>query len=279
MSLTVSYLNSATHRVKIGAAIFLFAAIVCTTVSAEAATAKKLYKHTATVGNNAVMVLNTYCSSVTVLTSKGRDVRIEAVLKVHGRNYKEAEDLLNRIVIATVSNDSTVSIKTTLPPELNTQNTLFIAGEQQETSVEIAFQIFVPEIIDLDIASSKGTIDISGVTGTIRARTTERPVNLENIRGTAAVYTKNADITVQFLEISGPYCELTTSDADITVSIPENARVTVQADTENGSVSCGVPIVLNGPDTGTRLFGWINGGGVESHLYTDNGRISIQKLR
>jgi hypothetical protein len=63
----------------------------------------------------------------------------------------------------------------------------------------------------------------------------------------------------------------------IQVTLPENVRADLEANTTNGSVTSELPLSLQGEISKRRMEGKINGGGPLLKLRTTNGGISIVK--
>jgi len=265
------------------AAIAIVYIILCLFSSVSfAASAKKQFNEVFAVLPGAKLFLQTRNSSVNITTWKNQQIRIDAELKVSGRSYREAQEFLDKIKIHTKLIENAINVITDFSgQQINTEkrgffDTFFSASS--DFQIEIVFRISVPEQIDINITTSLEPVEISGITGTIHVETSENRISLNGIKGAVTAYTTNAVIQANIIELSNAG-ELTTSNADINISLPENIQTTIQAKAFNGEVKCDFPIVRRGPFSEQIQYGWINGGGVMLYLYTVNGTINIRKTK
>ncbi|MFC1555866.1 DUF4097 family beta strand repeat-containing protein [candidate division KSB1 bacterium] len=239
--------------------------ILFTNTDSIAATAKRQYKRTVAVSGRVCLMVNTRYSDITVLPWNNRQIRIEALITAQGRSYKEAEEFVNKILIRTAVNDTLLKAETILPdfPIKETDRSFWnlVFGSSHDFSVNISFQIFVPEDTDLDITTSDGKIFIDNISGRIRAVTNGKDIELRRMRGLVSAYTTDAKIIADFLNIEGKGIELTTKNGDIEFAIPEDAKITLHSESYHGSISCELPFNKYGPFSDEEQFAWINGGG------------------
>ena len=172
--------------------------------------------------------------------------------------------------------------------------------------------VTVPAGATLILLSSNGPITLSGLTGTILAHTSNAPVSVTGPTTALRAQTSNGTITVRdgagliTLETSnaivdvaagatvldattsnGPISfagslgrglsQLTTSNADVAVTLPRDASFAFDASTSGGTVMTGFSVAGATSDTDTRLAGTVGQGtGTSLVIVTSNGNVRIQ---
>ncbi len=138
----------------------------------------------------------------------------------------------------------------------------------------------------IDVADSEGPLDVDtsggGITidthhGNVKAVTSGGGIRLGDIAGNVEAHTSGgsirADITIQ----PTADCRLDTSGGGITVTLPGNVAMNIDAATSAGHVSSELPVTITGEHKKDHLRGTINGGGPELHLRSSAGGIDINK--
>lgn len=148
------------------------------------------------------------------------------------------------------------------------------------------------------LRTSNGAVELDKVTGTITARTSNGRVRLSGLRGSADVETSNGQIDAEIAEPreGAPFVfrssngsvsvkmsrwsrnplRITTSNASITLALPEGVNADVRAATSNGRVSSDYEVAAR--DFGkNRLEGRLGAGGERIELTSSNGSIRIVK--
>jgi DUF4097 and DUF4098 domain-containing protein YvlB len=121
-----------------------------------------------------------------------------------------------------------------------------------------------------------GPISILSALGAIVAQTAGGTIRLNNVSGRLRAATESGSIVAEVLRgrpLEDSY--LATHAGDITVFLPSDTGVTVQAET-NGALACDFPGLHR---AGASIQGKINGGGPTLKLVGMGGRIEIKKER
>ena len=224
-------------------------------------------------------VLKSKNSKVKVKTWNSLVFRIEANIEVVAPNANEAQSYLDKILFEVDSTGNSVNLISVQPfirPVIREESLTEKLFGSSDLSIFISYQIWVPQQINLGIFASKGTIDMENVNGRVHAETTNSAVNLKQIRGSVTAHTTNAILNVEIIELGTDDLELTTTNPDINVELPEKAKISYYANAEGGEILNDLDFFRKGPFTDQTQYGWINGEGVNLRLYTTNGKIKIK---
>jgi len=216
---------------------------------------------------------------VSVRAGAKPEVRVEAEKRVRAQNRRKAEELLSEVKIRIRASEDRIEILTNVPPGSEGEWSLWdwIFGDNRR-HVEVDYQITVPDSCRVDMETSNGSIDIDGVRGVVRARSTNGAMELTDVSGRIEVETTNGAIRTELARTGGDQrVDLETTNGSITIALPRDIRATVEASTTNGSIHSDFPIEVQGPSRRerTRATVHINGGGGLMELRTTNGGIRI----
>ena len=187
-------------------------------------------------------------------------------------------------------------------------------GLVDQPNLNAHYEITVPSKFDVQLTTSGGDVEVSGVIGRVKLNTSGGRVTCRDIQGDVNGETSGGDIhadgcqgelrldtsggNVNIGNFTGPKinattsggdvgaefgvapkadCELQTSGGNVSVILPAGAGVTLDAHTDGGTVKTELPVAMAGQlDDGT-LRGPINGGGPRLKLETSGGNIEIRK--
>ena len=155
--------------------------------------------------------------------------------------------------------------------------------------IGVDFDVTVPAATTLNVQTSNGSVDASGITGAITLNSSNGSIQADNASGMLRLKTENGSITVSgasasgnsvfetsngsigfsgSLDTSGSYL-FHTSNGSIDLTLPADANFQVSSSTSNGSISSDFNDVTNG-QVGSAPFAQVT-------LETSNGSISIHK--
>lgn len=148
----------------------------------------------------------------------------------------------------------------------------------------------------IKIDTSGGGISVGGGGGSLQGETSGGGVSVKNFAGPARVSTSGGGITIVNVAgkvdgdtsggpinvtlsapVPGPV-KLSTSGGGVTVRAPETAAFLLDAETSGGSVSCDLPITIEGKKEHSRMKGAVNGGETQVHLRSSGGGIHVKRL-
>ncbi len=204
--------------------------------------------------------------SITVTGGSGDRVEIIA--------YKKADDqkYLDEIEIDISHTDDSVVIETDLP-----DSDSWFSGSNKNG--EVRYEILVPANTNLDsIATVNGGVEVSGVAGNVDAKTVNGSLNISDLEADARCSTVNGSIDASFTKLEGQQkVKAETVNGRVTLRLPKDADVQVDADTLNGGI--------NGRDfdletdkgfVGKDMNGNIGNGSARLSIDTVNGSIKVR---
>lgn len=114
-----------------------------------------------------------------------------------------------------------------------------IKGEQKKnvadgfwssgSDITVTYYITVPENYNLDLDTSSGSINISGLKGTVNAHTSFGKITLDKLTGTINANTQSGRVRANISKQPLGNCKLTTSAGSISVSLAQGIEVDLVA--------------------------------------------------
>lgn len=204
--------------------------------------------------------------SITITGGDGDSVEIIA--------YKKADnqEQLDGIEIDISHSADSIVVETDLPES----SSWFSRGNQHG---QVRYEIRVPALTNLDsIETVNGSVKVSGVSGNVDVKTVNGSLNCSDLVADARFATVNGSIDASFLRLEGQQkAKAETVNGRVTLRLPQDADVRVDADTLNGGI--------NGRDfdletdrglVGKDLNGDIGNGSARLNIDTVNGSIRIR---
>lgn len=206
---------------------------------------------------------------VTVIGGSGSTVEITAFKKAGSQDYLDGIE-----IIIDHSADS-VRIETD-HPDRSGIGKWFGSGD---SSGSVTYTLHVPADVTLDtIESVNGDVEISGVSGLVKASTVNGGVRATDLVGNASIETVNGTVEATFARFEGTQkadCE--TVNGRLIINLPSNADARVSAETINGGIDgADFGLQTNKGFVGRDLDGSIGSGSARLDLNTVNGAIKIR---
>jgi len=146
-----------------------------------------------------------------------------------------------------------------------------------DNDVRVDFVVRVPEGVNLIARTVNGPVTATRLTGEVRGHTVNGSVRVSTT-GVARASTVNGSIDVDLgSAVWNDLLELETVNGSVTVSLPDDIDVDVNASTVTGSITTDFPLTVRGRFGPKRLSGRIGNGGRELSLGTVNGDIELRK--
>ena len=207
---------------------------------------------------------------------------------ISGTKYASSEQMLRALKIDIVASGDSIRIRAARPSD-------------RWGNMGARLTIRVPRSTSLErVSTSNGSITATGIDAPVRLRTSNGRVSVDGVRGALDVSTSNGSIRAVVasagdsqpvrLHTSNGSVELsvekmgrsditvTSSNASLTVRLPDGIAADVSASTSNGSITNEFESSFQGRSDKRHLEGRIGGGGPTLELATSNGRISLRKL-
>jgi hypothetical protein len=150
---------------------------------------------------------------------------------------------------------------------------------------------------DVDIDTGDGSITVTGAKGDIRLRTGDGHIEARNLDGKVDAYSGDGHITLDgrmdALTVktgdgsidarirSGSKIDsgwsIRTGDGSVDVVLPADLQANIEASTNDGHISMGIPLMVEGTFSNSQIHGKMNGGGQPIVIHTGDGSIRLSK--
>lgn len=236
---------------------------------ALAANAKvsKEESYTFEISDGGTLSVSNVNGSISVTGGDGKTVEVRATKSA------ENQKTLDKIEIKISQSKDSIEIETDLP---DSSRWLNWGGD----SGSVSYEITVPSSINLDsIDTVNGQVEIRGVSGDVHAESVNGELELEGLAGDAQLETVNGSVTASFAKLEGQQkVKASTVNGRITLRLPKDADVEVNADTLNGGINArDFGLETEKGYVGSDLNGKIGEGSARLNLDTVNGSIKIRK--
>lgn len=191
---------------------------------------------------------------------------------------------------------------------------LFCSSEGRSRNVRI--EVRMPRDADLNVESADGSITIASIDGSVDARTADGHIELKDSRGNLHLRTADGGIDASRLDgqleassgdgrirAEGRFdglnlrtgdgsiearalpgskmlssWSLHTGDGSVDLSLPDGFQANIDARTNDGTISLGLPLLMEGGLNRSNIHGKLNGGGQSLSISTGDGSIRISRL-
>ncbi|MFL6195640.1 MAG: DUF4097 family beta strand repeat-containing protein [Thermoanaerobaculia bacterium] len=271
----------------------LLGALLLAGSAAGAVTLKERFEKTVPLRAGSAIQLKNVNGSVTVEAWDRNEVRVEAEKQVKAGDRDQARKVMDQIHIDVTPGASGVRIETRMPKR---ENGFFEGLMGHNVNASVSYRVQVPRQVALDILNSNGGIRAVGTRGQAHLETSNGALTTEDVRGDMRLETSNGAITVarsqgavtasttngaitaELTDLpDGRDLRFETSNGGVSLRLPRDARLSVDASTSNGGVSS--DFAVEGGQTGRQsLKGDINGGGAKLFIRTSNGRVALDEI-
>jgi len=245
----------------------LFLAVaLATSVSANAkVTKEETYTFNITEGGN--LSVSNVNGSITVTGSNTDDIEVRAI------KTAENQKGLDKIEIKINQSSDSVEIETDLA---DSKRWFGWGGDDGQ----VTYEIKVPAGLNLDsIETVNGSVEIKGVSGDVHAESVNGEIELEDLAGDVQMETVNGSINASFATLGGQQrAKGSTVNGRMTLRLPADADVEINADTLNGSINAkDFDLEPKKGFVGSDLNANIGDGSARLNLDTVNGSIKIHR--
>ena len=141
--------------------------------------------------------------------------------------------------------------------------------------VAVRFTVLVPKGVALDLSTMNGALQITGMTGSLKAATLNGGIRVEAAGGPVAVKTVNGGIDATLSALAPGGAELETVNGAVTVQLPEHVDATLDAESVVGRVQADLPVQVTGTVDPKHIRGTLGRGGPTLHVSTVNGEVRL----
>ena len=150
---------------------------------------------------------------------------------------------------------------------------------------------------DVDIDTGDGSITVDGAKGEIRLRTGDGHIDARNLDGKVdalsgdghikldgrldALSVKTGDGSIDARLQPGSKVNsswsVRTGDGSVDIVLPADLQANIDASTNDGHISLGIPVTVEGTFSNSQIHGKMNGGGQPLVIHTGDGSIRLSK--
>jgi len=142
----------------------------------------------------------------------------------------------------------------------------------------VEYTLTVPRAARLDeIKLINGSLDVTGVSGEVRASCINGKLEAHNLSGRAELSTINGHLDARFDQLAGSSVELNSVNGSVELTIPSDSKAEIEASTVSGGIENDFGLRVNHHRfVGHDLRGELGSGGPRIKLANVNGRIEIR---
>lgn len=282
------------HKPMMKTALLALMGLASAAMSAQAVTLKDRFQQTYPLQAGGTVTLDNVNGGVTVEAWDRPEVQVVADKEVKANDSETAKKAMQQVQIQVGKSAGKLDIVTKLPKR---DNGLFEWMAGKNVNINVKYQIKVPRnaVLDLEtvnggvrlvgthgkaeVETTNGALEIDGVHGNLDLETTNGSISVVRSAGAVEASTTNGSIEVELNEVpDGSDLSFETTNGAVSVRLPRDIRVSLDAATSNGRVTSDFEV--EGPDPGKsrrRLSGDINGGGGKLRVRSTNGGVTIEQ--
>jgi DUF4097 and DUF4098 domain-containing protein YvlB len=179
----------------------------------------------------------------------------------------------------------------------------------------VRVEVHMPKDADLEVSTGDGSVEAESINGNLDVHTGDGHISVQGARGNIRLHTGDghiegreldgrADITTGdgHVNIEGRFDALTirtgdgsvtaraskgstvaagwnihTGDGSVDLDLPGEMQANLDASTHDGHISLGIPVMVEGTFSSTKIFGKMNGGGSPIVIRTGDGSIHLNR--
>jgi len=128
---------------------------------------------------------------------------------------------------------------------------------------------------DVDVATTNARVCCSGISGRLTARSSNGKIEIDQHRGSVDASTSNGLIRAVLTQLGAGGIQLATSNGGIVLDLPETADADLDLRADNGTIRNERPLGAVSRESVGRIVARLGGGGAPIKLRTSNGSISV----
>jgi hypothetical protein len=223
------------------------------------------FHHTYPLAANGRVELQNINGAVHIVAWDQNEVKVDAVKRAESQEHlKDAE-------IRVEARADSVSIDT----HYREQGPGWHGGHYRSTEVE--YTLTVPRGVRLDeIKLINGALDVTGVTGEVRASCINGKLTAHGLAGQVKLATINGPLDATFDRLPTTPVELSSVNGPLELTMPSDAKASIEAVTVHGGIDNDFGLHTNNHRfIGHDMRGELGGGGAEIRLNNVNGPITV----
>jgi len=145
----------------------------------------------------------------------------------------------------------------------------------RRNDVAVRFTVLVPKGVGADVSTMNGALQVTGVTGSLKAATLNGGIQVEATGGPVSAKTVNGGIEATLGALAPGGADLQTVNGAVTVQLPEHVNATLDAESVVGRVHADLPVQLTGTVDPKHIRGTLGRGGPTLRVSTVNGEVRL----
>ena len=224
------------------------------------------FHQTYTISPNGRVELDNINGAVHISSWDRNEVKVDAV------KYAETKERLDEAKIEVDSGKDYLSVRT----KYRDHDLSFNWGSHNNPA-GVDYTLTVPRAARLDeIKLINGPLDVTGVSGEVRASCINGKLQAHNLSGRARLSTINGRLDARFDQLAGSGVELNSVNGSVELTIPSDSKAEIDASTVSGQIDNDFGLhVHHHRYVGHDLRGELAGGGTRIELKNVNGRIEV----
>jgi hypothetical protein len=268
--------------------------LVLPALAAQAATLKETFQKSFPLRAGEKVTLRNVNGGVVVEAWDRGEVQVVAEKEVKAGDAELARKAMDQVQIQAGRGDGGLRIETRLPKR---NNGVFDWMFGRDVNINVKYRLRVPRDSKLDVQTvngglrlagtrgdavmetTNGGIEIEKAEGRLELETTNGAIQVADSAGSVSATTTNGGIDIELHDVSdGDDMRFSTTNGGVTLRLPRNARLSLDAAVSNGRVTSDFEVAGADQRNRRRLSGDINGGGGRVVVRTTNGGVAIVEI-
>ena len=204
---------------------------------------------------------------IDVSPGQGNTVEVYAKKIGKGSSQEGAKQALEKVQIVDRTDGGVIKVETKVDRG---------GGMFGHSQAQVEYVVRVPANAEVNLSTVNGGVQITGLSGRIKAEATNGGIRGRDIAGEMEAVTTNGGVEVELTAVPAGGVKLECTNGGIELSLPSNAKATLSARVANGGIDTSGLNVQARESSRRRLDADLNGGGPRIALEGTNGGISIR---
>ncbi len=236
----------------------LFVCLLCVGCGYPGFKATKNYKWSFDGSDPIPVDVDSYNGAIAVTPSANDEIEIDATVTTRGFTQDLADAALEKLVPNAVVENGKLFVSANSVGGFSNSSVEFVLRVPRKTFAKLHTSngsIRVEGLAgEVECTTSNGSVQVSGLTGKLKIKTSNGSIKIFDTVAEIGAKTSNGSITANFVPV-GNTNELRTSNGRVSIGLPKNMSVALDASTSNGTVTCELPLGDDARKKKTSLVG------------------------
>src|SRR5580765_285040 len=147
------------------------------------------------------------------------------------------------------------------------------------THRSLRIEVHMPRNADLNVDTGDGSVEAEAIAGNLDIHTGDGHIRVEGAKG--QIRLRTGDGSIEAHASHGSKLEngwsVHTGDGSVEMTLPGDLQANIEASTNDGRISLGIPVTVEGTFSTSQIHGKMNGGGQALTIHTGDGSIHLSK--